>query len=394
MKFRRGIVLIALMVNLGSVFAQMKEQVANEIARERFPWTFPGDFPAPRIPLDNPPTMAKFELGRYLFYDRRLSGNGKLACSGCHRQKLAFSDGRKLSVGATGEATTRNAQHLGNAAWHTTYTWSNPVLTTLERQMGVPLFGEHPLEMGVNDRNRDQILERLRKQPIYLKLFPLAYPGRGDPFSWQNVINAIATFERGLVTGNSRFDNYQRGMEKLSDSEIRGKDLFFGEKAECFHCHGGFNFSDQITHSGSRHIVATFHNTGLYNLDARGSYPEPSRGIYDITGNEEDMGKFRAPSLRNVEVTGPYMHDGSVENLEGVLAIYTAGGRNILTGRNRGDGRGNPQKSELIGSISLTKDEQRDIIEFLKTLTDRGFLTNPTYANPWTAREKYGRQRK
>lgn len=381
MKSGRLVLLGALAALCLSAFAQINQSPTG--GRERLPWGLPPDFPVPRIPMDNPPTQAKFELGRHLFYDRRLSGNGKLACAGCHRQELAFSDGRPLSPGSTGENTTRNAQHLGNSAWHTTYTWANPVLTTLERQMGVPLFGEHPVEMGVNDQNRDRIIERLRKQPIYRHLFQAAYPGPAPAFSWQNVIASIATFQRGLVTGNSRFDRYQRGQETLSESEMRGKDLFFGEKAECFHCHGGFNFSDQIAHAGSRHVAASFHNTGLYNLDERGSYPEPSRGVYDITGQDEDMGRFRAPSLRNVEVTAPYMHDGSVRTLEEVLSIYAAGGRNIESGKSRGDGRKNPQKSELIGTIKLTTDEQRDIINFLKTLTDQDFLRNLAFADPW-----------
>jgi len=347
------------------------------------PWSIPKDFPMPRFPADNRPSAEKFELGRHLFYDKRLSGNGKISCASCHRQALGFADSSPLSKGATGELTLRNSQHLANIAWNSTYTWANPTLTSVERQMSVPLFGEHPVEMGVNDRNRDAIVARVKADKRYQGFFRLAFPSQPDPFSWTNIIAAIATFQRGLITANSKFDQYQRGEAKLSDSELRGKDLFYGEKAECFHCHGGFNFSDQVNHAQSRHLSSPFHNTGLYSLDEKGSYPAPSNGLFDITERDEDMGKFRAPSLRNVEVSGPYMHDGSVASLGEVLEIYAAGGRNVMHGKFVGDGRKNPNKSELIGTIKLTKEEQADLVSFLKTLTDYQFLSDPRFSDPW-----------
>lgn len=159
--------------------------------------------------------------------------------------------------------------------------------------------------------------------------------------------------------------------------------LFFGEKAECFHCHSSFNFNDQTVHAGSRMVETPFHNTGLYNIGGTGAFPEPNRGVYELTQLVKDMGKFRAPSLRNVEVTGPYMHDGSIATLEDVLDFYAAGGRNITSGPHAGDGRANPYKNDFINQINLTAQERADIVAFLKSLTDQDLLTNPKLSDPF-----------
>lgn len=351
-------------------------------------WRLPRDFPEPRVPPDNPMSREKVALGRFLFHDARLSGNGTLRCASCHVQRLAFTDGRKLSPGSTGQLTARSAQPLANVAWWPTLTWANPSLVTLERQMNVPVFGDAPVEMGVNDANRERVLDRLRRDRRYPDRFAAAFPGEANPIRWDNVIKAIASFERTLVSGNSRFDRYQRGELRLTAAEIRGKDLFFGEKAECFHCHGGFNFADQVVHDRSREVETPFHNTGLYNVDGKGGFPEGNRGVFELSGDAEDMGRFRAPSLRNVAVTAPYMHDGSVPTLDAVVAFYAAGGRNLRRGPNAGDGRKNPYKSELVGNIQLTPRERKDLVAFLKTLTDDEFLRNPDYADPFVARRR------
>lgn len=345
-------------------------------------WRLPRDFPVPKVPADNPMSTAKFELGRYLFYDKQLSGNGKISCASCHQQRLAFTDGRKLSPGATGELTARSAQHLANAAWHATYTWANPALTTLERQMLVPLFGDAPIEMGLNDRNKATVLQRFSASAAYSRRFASAFPQEPAPVNMDNIVKAIASFQRALVSGNAKFDRYQRGEATLTRKELRGKNLFFGERAECFHCHGGFNFNDQVLHARTRVIETPFHNTGLYNIDGKGGYPAASPGLIDNSGRPEDMGKFRAPSLRNVAQTAPYMHDGSIATLQQVVATYAAGGRRIRHGSNAGDGRRNPLKSELIGNIALSAREQSELVAFLKTLTDAGFLNDPRYADP------------
>ncbi|MDY0071641.1 MAG: di-heme enzyme [Thauera sp.] len=346
-------------------------------------WSLPTHVPEPRVPENNPMSAAKVELGRRLFYDTRLSGNGTMSCASCHQQQRAFTDGRPLSVGSTGERTHRNALGLANSAWHATYNWANPALVSLEQQMEIPLFGDDPIEMGVNDANRQEILDRLRNDPAYPPLFRQSFPDESDPVGMSTVIKAIAAFQRSMVSVDSRYDRYLQGKETLSASEERGMVLFFGEKAECHHCHGSFNFNDQVVHKKSRLVETLFHNNGLYDIDGKGGYPYPNRGVFEGTAKPEDMGAFRAPSLRNVEVTGPYMHDGSVATLEEVIEQYSQGGRVTPSGPNRGDGRLNPYKSGLISRIDLTEQEKQDLVHFLKTLTDETFLNDPKLSDPW-----------
>ena len=353
---------------------------------EVWAWNLPPGFPTPRVPADNPMSASKVELGRHLFHDRRLSGNGTQACAGCHEQARAFSDGRPTALGSTGEPHPRNAQHLSNVAYHATFTWANPSLVTLERQAETPLFGEGPVEMGVNDGNRETVLQRLRDDPSYPARFAAAFAGEPSPIHWTNVVKAISAFQRTLISGNSLFDRWLQGKAVFTPAQERGKDLFFGERAECFHCHGGFNFNDQAVHAGSRIVETPFHNTGLYNLDGKGALPEPNRGVFELTARPADMGLFRAPSLRNVEVTGPYFHDGSATTLAEVVGIYAAGGRHITSGPYAGDGRASPLRSDLITRIDLSAQDQADLVEFLKTLTDRAFLSDPRHADPFVAR--------
>jgi cytochrome c peroxidase len=360
------------------------------LAESTSPWTWslPKFLPPPRVPADNPMSEARFQLGRKLFYDARLSGNGKESCSSCHLQKLAFTDGSQTAKGATGETTPRNSPSIANAAWRATLTWANPAMVTLERQMEGPLFGENPIEMGVNDGNRAEILNRLKSDEAYKNEFANAFPSDAAPITFANIIKAIACFERGVVSTSSKYDLYLEGKATLTPAESRGKDLFFGEKAECHHCHGSVNFDDQFFHAGTRQIETPFHNTGLYNLASKGDYPAPNRGLFESTNNPEDMGKFRAPSLRNVAVTGPYMHDGSVATLREVINIYADAGRNIEQGPFAGDGRSNPHKSALIVPIELSEQERADLIAFLETLTDDTLLTSPRYSDPWLAAKK------
>lgn len=348
-------------------------------------WNLPAGVPTPVVPADNPMSEAKFQLGRQLFYDKRLSGNGTQSCASCHHQNKAFTDGLAVSPGSTGELTHRNAQHLANSAWHSTYTWANPALTTLERQMEVPLFGTDPVEMGVNDSNKDTILARIKADSGYRQRFAEVFGSNGDVITFGNIIKAVATFQRGLLSFDSKYDRYLQKKAVLSAEELRGMQLFMGESAECFHCHGSFNFNDQTNHLGSPEVNRAFHNTGLYNIDGKGGFPFPNRGLFEFTSLPADMGAFRASSLRNIANTAPYMHDGSIATLEEVLDFYAAGGRNITSGPHAGDGRLNPYKSDLIVRISLSAQDKQDIIAFLKTLTDDTLLTSPRFSNPFPA---------
>lgn len=355
-------------------------------AAQRYIWSIPANFPNPVVPRANRMSRAKVDLGRFLFYEKKLSGNGTQSCGSCHFQSLAFTDGRGQSVGSTGELTARSSPSLANVAYNATLTWANPSLVTLERQMAVPLFGEHPVEMGVTDANRNVILARLGRDARYRSKFAAAFPGQRAPISWANITKSISAFQRTLISGNSRYDQYLRRTARLGPAETRGMELFFGEKAECFHCHGGFNFSDHVNYVDIAQVEALFHNTGLFNIGGTGAFPEGNRGVFELTGTADDMGAFRAPTLRNVGVTAPYMHDGSMATLEEVVSFYAAGGRVITDGPFAGDGRANPFKSGLINNIDLSPRDQADLVAFLGTLTDRGFLSNPPFSDPFGRR--------
>lgn len=352
---------------------------------EAYEWDLPAGFPAPRVPEDNPMSTEKVELGRYLFYDVRLSGNEGISCSSCHLQALAFSDGLALSPGATGELTHRNSMSLTNSAYSATLTWSNPNLVTIERQILVPMFGEFPVEMGITG-NEEAVLERFRSEALYEPLFAAAFPDESDPVSFGNINKALASFVRTLISGNSIYDQY-RWVDKnaMSESAKRGMAMFLGETLECHHCHTGFNFSLSTAHVNTTFEERAFFNTGLYNLNGTGAYPAPSQGVFEVTGQSNDMGKFRPPSLRNVELTAPYMHDGSIATLEDVIQFYADGGRNISDGPYAGDGRENPLKSGFVSGFDLSEQEREDLLNFLLSLTDVSFTTDPRFSDPFAA---------
>lgn len=345
---------------------------------ERFP-TPPG-FPEPPIPANNLWSEAKFQLGRHLFYDTRLSANQQGACASCHEPGRAFADGKPKGVGSTGEETPRNSQALVNIAWNSTLTWGNPLLLLLEDQLLIPIFGEHPIELGVVDK--DAVLQRFTTDPLYQELFAKAYPGKKP--GWTEVVGALATFVRGLVSADSPYDRYLAGdLTALPPEALRGMDLFFSEELECHHCHGGFNFTEATTKKGQPFGAALFQNNGLYNIGGTGAYPTGNGGVFEVTGNPADMGRFRAPTLRNISVTGPYMHDGSIATLDAVLDHYARGGRLVESGPYAGDGAQNPNKSGLVPGFSLSVQQRSDLLTFLHTLTDEAFLANPRFANPF-----------
>ncbi len=347
-----------------------------------FEWDLPTGFPSPAVPDDNPMSDAKVELGRWLFYDPALSASETQSCASCHDQSIAFTDPRGVSVGSTGEVLPRNAMALVNVVYNSSQTWSSDVLVHLEQQALIPMFGETPVELGLAGME-DELLDRLRESERYPAMLAAAFGDR-EP-TVERIVQALSAFQRTMISGRSRFDRfwYDRDPGALTASEQRGLTLFLSERLECFHCHGGFNFVDASTHAGSAFIERPFHNTGLYNLDADGAYPSSDRGLYDATGIAEDMGRFKAPTLRNIAVTAPYMHDGSVPTLEAVIDHYAAGGRTIEDGEYAGVGKDNPYKSSFVKGFVLTADERQDLLAFLESLTDETFLTTPALASPF-----------
>lgn len=384
MKAAAGLLALALTLIAGCGGGGSDDATAGgaQPASSAWAWNLPPHVSPPPVPADNPMTTAKFELGRALFHDLRLSGTGIQSCASCHRQDKAFTDGLPFSRGATGDLTPRNSQPLANIAWQQTLTWSRDDLRTLEQQAEIPLFGTHPIEIGITAANRDIVLQRLRSDADLLAKFNQAFGSAEatgvDPVNMTHIVQALASYQRGLISADSTFDRVLQGLAMLDTSAQRGRELFFGERARCSQCH----VSDQL---GQPFQPAPFHNTGLYNVDGRGAYPASSPGLIEQTGKPEDMGRFRVPTLRNVALTAPYLHDGSARTLGEVVAIYAAGGRVIEGGALAGDGRRNPFKSALVQSIGeagLSAQDQADLVAFLHTLTDLTFVRDPRLGPP------------
>ena len=342
----------------------------------------------PAIPEFNPPTPEKIELGRRLFYDKRLSGNQTQSCSSCHEQRFAFADGKTTPTGSTGQVLRRNSPGLANAVYHSTLTWANNGLLQLEDQLQVPIRGDNPVELGVSDGNVGEVLARFDGDPVYAQLLRDSFPGSPSGATIEKIVFALATFCRTLVSANSPYDRFQRGeREALTEQQRRGFALFNGERLECFHCHSGVNLTSSYRdfHTTPGDVRYPFFNTGLYNVDGEGSYPLHNQGLYEVTLNLGDRGRFRPQSLRNVALTAPYMHDGSIATLADVVRHYAAGGRLIESGPFAGDGRVSPLKSGLVRGFAITDQELADVVAFLESLTDTDFVENPAFADPFAA---------
>ena len=373
MKALLGVIALALVVALGAYL----------LGRESsYRWDIEAPFPLPDVPANNPMTDVKVELGRRLFYDPRLSMNGTTSCASCHMQELAFTDGKPRSIGATGEIHPRGAMSLVNTAYASRLTWANNLIDRLEDQALTPLLGDNPIEMGMGGREGD-IATLLSNDAVYSTMLPAAFPDDVSPYSVLNTVRATSAFVRTIISFDSPYDEFLRGNpDAIGESAKRGMDLFFSERLECFHCHGGFNFTDSTTHANAAVERVGYHNNGLYNVDGNGAYPADNTGLYDMTGNRRDMGRFKAPTLRNVAVTAPYMHDGSLETLDAVIDHYARGGRELADGNNAGDGRLSPFKSEFIRGFDLDEQERADLLAFLNALTDQRVLSDERWSNP------------
>ncbi|WP_437669087.1 cytochrome c peroxidase [Sorangium sp. So ce131] len=202
-----------------------------------------------------------------------------MACASCHERDRGLADGKVIPTGSTGDAIPRNAMGLANVAWFPLLTWGNPTLSSLEEQALVPMFGESPVELGITGAE-DVVLGRLRGDEAYKAAFVAAFPGESEPITLDTVVKAIATFERTLISGRSAYDRYTYGGEAgaMSEAALRGMDLFFSERLECYHCHSGINFTTAFRSAEMKQEEMDFHNTGLYNLGPDGSYPPGGEG--------------------------------------------------------------------------------------------------------------------
>ena len=312
-------------------------------------WVLPRGFPVPAVPADNPMSEAKVTLGRRLFFEPTLSVTGRYSCASCHDPTRAFTDGRPVALGATGERTATSAMSLANVAYNVSFGWSTRAVRTLEDQMRRPLLSEHPVEMGLKGREA-RVVAALVADAGWRAQFAYAFPEAGGHFEIEHVIKAIAAFERTLISGHSPFDEYvfNGKHDALTAEAKRGMALFYSDRLGCGGCHSGFNFA------------------GAWR-DAQGATAEPS-----FADNGMGAGAVRVPTLRNISLTAPYMHDGSLSTLEAVLIHYEKAGQRAATKKNDQDQVG-ARDEPALRPFTLTETERHELIAFLQSLTDKAF---------------------
>ena len=313
----------------------------------------PAGFPEMIIPAENPTTVEGVALGRKLFYESLLSGNNTMSCGSCHNQSLAFTDnGRSVSTGIDGIQGNRNAQALINLGWNRKFFWDGRA-QSLEIQALEPIT--NPIEMHETWPNA---ISKLKSAKTYKEDFFKAF-GTND-FNSSHAVKALSQFMRTMISYNSRLDKKLRYEINLTPNELNGLVIYMTERGDCFHCHnidGGRLLTDNL-----------FHNNGLDSVFT-------DSGLYGITGNPSDMGKFLTPTLRNIALTAPYMHDGRFATLEEVVEHYNSGGKPSATV--------DPLMKHVGTGLGLSAQEKADLVAFLKTFTDSTFITNPAFSNPF-----------
>ena len=324
-------------------------------------------------PFANTDSGAIIKLGRYLFYDNHLSFNLTKSCSSCHDPALAFTDGYRTSTTATGDNVLRNAPSLINVVFQKRLDWANPFVTDTYKQNERPLFNEHPIELGFK-HNEEIILQYFRENDIYRKLFAEAFPN-DDMLTVISIRKSLAAFVNSLLSVNSAYDAYTQGdSAKLSLSAKNGLKLFFSPDLMCSSCHVPplFTVNDKRNNISPDSI---YFNTGVNDGD------NVDKGLFLFTHKTEDIGKFKVPSLRNVALTAPYMHNGNMETLGDVIDLYSRGRRHVSINASTKPGF---DKDDRIKGFSITSNEKKDLIAFLHSLTDSTVLVNPLFSNPNT----------
>jgi cytochrome c peroxidase len=316
------------------------EEEDDEITKNQTPFFFdvPIGFPLPNIPEDNPMTIEKIALGRRMFFDKSFSRNNTISCGSCHLPNLAFSDGLPQSVGIEGRIGPRNAPTMINVAY----------IPKLFMEGGVPNLDILVLAPIENHDEMDfhilEVAERLKTNQYYVHQIKKIFNREPDAYS---ITRALGAYQRSLVRADSRFDDfyYNKNQNALNEQEKRGLALFFNAKTQCSTCHSLPHFSN-----------FGFENIGLYS-----DYADMGKAL--ATGKTEDIGKFKVPTLRNIEITAPYMHNGSMNTLEEVVEHFNSGGN------------AHANKSHLIKPLNLNQQEKEDLISFMKTLTNKTQFT-------------------
>lgn len=338
MKWSRSLCLPLAASALLACFAQAAE-VKKRPAQKADDVTVPLGLLPVQWPADNPYSRAKWELGRALYFDPRLSADNSVSCASCHSPKNAFTDKLPNSVGIRGQHGNRSAPTVINRAYTLAQFWDGRA-ATLEEQAKGPMA--NPIEMG---HTHQGIVGRLKEIPGYRAMFAKAFGS--EEIDIDKAAKAIATFERTVLSGNSPFDRYQAGNKKaMTAAQIRGLNVF-SNKAKCDQCHEGINFTTNAYH----------------NLGVGTDKPDPDPGRFAVTKNPADWGAFKTPTLREIANTSPYMHDGSLVTLEQVVDFYDKGGIK------------NKNLDEKMKPLNLTDQDKKDLVEFLKALSGEGWQT-------------------
>ncbi len=329
------------------------------------PYNFvsPKYFPELPVPVNNPMTVRGIELGRMLFYDPILSRDSTISCASCHGLDNSFADNKIFSEGVDGTLGDRNSMAVINLGWQTRFFW-NGRAHSLEEQALQPIT--NPVEMK---ETLPAVVEKLRRHPVYPAKFKSAFGS--DQITPEMIAKAIAQFERTIVSYQSKFDKFYEIREPAFNlQEYSGFVIFSTERGQCFHCHGAEG--SFLAHN----LDTVFRNNGLLT-DAQ----MKGKGVAEITNNPNDDGFFKVPTLRNVELTAPYMHDGRFATLEEVVEFYSS---NIKQNRNLDiNFTKEPDRLDQYGGLGFTSEEKADLVAFLKTFTDTSFINNPAYKNPF-----------
>lgn len=318
---------------------------------------YPDHFPAPNLPADNPLSEEGIKLGRHLFYDVRLSGDNTQNCASCHLQESNFAEPMRFSTGIDGVQGNINAMVLSNMAWQQFFFW-NGRKTSLEDQVREPVI--NPIEMHETWPN---VIDKLSGDQRYLDMFAAAF---GDEeITEDRSAKALAQFIYTMVSGDSKLDQYVKGEYTFTTSEQIGFDIFNNEEGDCFHCHGLATTGYQMGAYG----LLQFSNNGLDSVLVENS------GREAVTGLASDRAKFKVPSLRNIEYSFPYMHDGRFQTLGEVIEFYNMGGHPSATI--------DPNMKAAGVGRNWSQEQKQGLIDFLKTFSDVTFLTDTTFSNPW-----------
>lgn len=322
-----------------------------------------GALPQPNIPSDNQLTVEGVDLGKHLFYEKKLSGDNSMSCGSCHLQENAFTDPNQFSTGIHQMEGKRNSMTIFNMVYHNEGFFWDGRAADLRTQVLMPI--QDPLEL---DESLEDVVSKLQADPFYVEKFQAAF---GDEeITSERIGLALEQFGFSIISKDSKYDQSLQGTAQLTESEERGRKLFFTEHkpndpdnsgADCFHCHGGSLFTNN-----------QFMNNGLDSIFPNGS----DQGLYESTNLLSDIGKFKVPSLRNIEVSGPYMHDGRFTTLEEVVEHYNSG---AVESPNL-----DPNMHAIVeDGLGLSTQDKADLVAFLKSLTDQTFLNNSEYADPF-----------